>query len=288
MLTLRDVRRRVRSVGAAAQITRAMQMVAASKMRRAQEAALAGRPFARLLYQVQRELTRLAPGEDLDHPLLARRPVRARGVVLVAADKGLCGALNSNVFRLAAEYDPATTVFVAVGRRAAQFVARSGARLADAFSYGDRPRHAEARAIAARARELFLGGEVDEVQVVATRFVNTLSHEAVRLEFLPVGEITAMEVPGAPRAGEAPEAESLFEPDGGSVLEFLLSHYLDFFVYQVLLNAKASEHSARMVAMKNATDNAERLISDLTLEGNKRRQGNITQELLEIAGGQED
>jgi F-type H+-transporting ATPase subunit gamma len=281
MLSLRDIRRRVRSVGSTAQITRAMQMVAASRMRKAQEAALAGRPFAHLLYRIQREVVHLAEEE---HPLLAQRAVRTRGVVLIAADKGLCGALNGNVLRLATQYDPASTAFVAVGRRAGQFIARTGRKLLAEFSYSDTPTFAEARAIASFTRDLFLEGKVDEVQLVATRFVNTMTQEAVALEFLPVGEI---HLPGIPADEvEADDTPCEFEPDAESVLAFLLGHYINFFIYQALLNAKASEQSARMVAMKNATDNAERLIDELTLEGNKLRQGNITKELLEIAGGQ--
>src|SRR5262249_58442591 len=141
----REIRRRVGSVGTTAQITRAMQMVAASKMRKAQEAALAGRPFIELLYRIQREATTWA--EDPEHPLLEVRAVRKRAVVLVGADKGLCGPLNSNVLRVAARYDPPTTVFIAAGRRAAQFVARPGRSLAAEFAYGADPTDAEARAI---------------------------------------------------------------------------------------------------------------------------------------------
>ena len=287
MQSPRDIRRRIRSIRSTAQITRAMQMVAASKMRKSQEAALAGRPFVQLLYRFQREVTR-AP--QFAHPLLEVREVRRRGVILVGADKGLCGALNSNVLRVAAQYDPASTVFVTAGRRAAQFVARTGRKLAAEFAYGDAPTFPEARAIAGCARDLFLNREVDQVHVVATRFVNTLTQEPLSLEFLPVGEITALKVPGV-ESEEAPSAdvpEVLFERDPEGDLGFILTQYLSILVYQVLLNAKASEQSARMVSMKNATDSAENLIKDLSLEYNKLRQGNITKELLEIAGGQSD
>ena len=281
----RTLRRRIRSIGSTAQITRAMQMVAASKMRKAQDAALAGRPFAQVLYRIQREATRSA---ELAHPLLVRREVRRRAVVLVGADKGLCGALNGNLFRVAAQYDPASTVFVTAGRRAAQFVHRSGRRLAAEFAYADSPTFPEARAIAACARDLFVEGEVDEVLVVATRFVNTLTQEPIAVELLPVGEIRGLKVPGVEPEAASDETECLFEPDAQSVLEPFLTFYLNFFIYRVLLEAKASEQSARMVSMKNATDNAEGLIKELTLEYNKLRQGNITKELLEIAGGQSD
>ncbi len=260
-------------------------MVAASKMRKAQQAAIEAQAFARMLYRLQRSAIVYAPG--FEHPLIAARPVRKRAVILVAADKGLCGALNTNVFRLASQFDPATTVFITAGRRAAQFVARTKRHLAAEFSYGDTPTFPEARAIAALARDLFVGGEVDEVRLVTTRFVNTLTQDALSLEFLPIGEITSVHIPGVD-AGPADDdpAEAVFEPDAESVLGYLLERYLNIYLYFALLNAKASEQSARMVSMKNATDSAENLIKDLRLEYNKLRQGNITKELLEIAGGQ--
>ncbi len=286
MPSTRDIRRRIRSVGNTAKITKAMQMVAASKMRKAQQSALAGRPFARLLYRIQRKATTQAV--DFTHPLLEKREVRKRAVVLIGADKGLCGALNSNLFRVAAQFDPQTTVFIAAGRKASQWVARTRRQLAAEFAYGDNPRYAEARAIAAMARDMFLKGEVDQVQVVSTQFVNTLVQRPVTIEFLPVGEIKGLKTEGVESEEELAANTTVFqfEPNAKAVLGYLLGHYLNIFVYQVMLNAKASEQSARMVAMKNATDNANNLIEDLTLEYNKLRQGNITKELLEIVGGQ--
>ena len=280
----RDLRRRIKSISGTAQITKAMQMVAASKMRKAQQAALDSRPFARLLYRIQRSAT--AHSQSFTHPLLEAREVRKRAVVLIAADKGLCGALNTNVFRLATQFDQQTTAFITAGRKAAQFVARTGRQLAAEFAYGDSPTFAEARAIVSLARDMFLKGEVDQVQVIATKFVNTLTQEAVTMEFLPVGKITGLEIPGLSEdtlaAGETPT----FEPDAEGLLGYLIDTYLNVYLYYALLNAKASEQSARMVSMKNATDSAENLIKDLSLEYNKLRQGNITKELLEIAGGQ--
>ena len=282
----RDLRRRIKSVSGTAQITKAMQMVAASKMRKAQQAAIAAAPFARLLYRIQRSAT--TGLRDFAHPLLEVRDVRRRAVILIAADKGLCGALNTNVFRVASQFDPASTIFITAGRKAAQFVARTRRQLAAEFAYGDAPTFAEARAIAAYARDLFLTGQVDEVQIVATRFVNTLTQVPVSVEYLPVGAITGLKVPGVePEEVLAAEAEdTVFEPSAEDVLSYLLGIYLNVYLYYVLLNAKASEQSARMVSMKNATDSAETLIESLTLEYNKLRQGNITKELLEIAGGQ--
>ena len=284
----RDLRRRIRSISSTAQITKAMQMVAASKMRKAQLAALAGRPFVQVLYRIQREATTRMG--DFSHPLLESREVGKHAIILVGGDKGLCGALNSNIFRLAAESDPKSTLFITAGRKAAQFIARTGRQLVAEFAYGDTPQFSEARAISAFARDLFLKRTVDQVQIIATRFVNTLTQQALCLEFLPVGEVRAIKIPGVRSEEElsTDTTESLFEPNPEFVLSYLLSHYLDIYVYQVLLNAKASEQSARMVSMKNATDSAENLIKDLTLEYNKLRQGNITKELLEIAGGQSE
>jgi F-type H+-transporting ATPase subunit gamma len=239
-----------------------------------------------LLYRIQRGvLTHIG---DFSHPLLEVREVRKRAIILIAADKGLCGALNANLFRLASQYDAQSTVFITAGRKAAQFVARSGRRLVAEFAYGDMPRFPEAKAIAGCAMDLFLQQDADEVLVIATRFVNTLTLQPLCLQFLPVGEIKGLSIPGMKSEQElaADTSEFVFEPGPEAILSYLLSHYLNIYVYQVLLNAKASEQSARMVSMKNATDSAEGLIRDLKLAYNRLRQGNITQELLEIAGGQ--
>jgi len=286
MQSPRELRRRIKSVSGTAQITKAMQMVAASKMRKAQQAATATKPFAQLLYRIQRAAT--SRSIDFTHPLMERREIRNRAVILVAADKGLCGALNTNVFRVASHFDQSSTQFITAGRKAAQFVARSGRRLAAEFSYGDTPTYAEARAITAFARQLFESGQADEVRIVATRFVNTLSQEPVSLEYLPVGAITGIPIADIPADHRTTDddADTLFEPNPETVLTYLVNHYLSIYLFYVLLNAKASEQSARMVSMKNATDSAEDLIKALTLEYNKLRQGNITKELLEIAGGQ--
>jgi F-type H+-transporting ATPase subunit gamma len=285
MASGRDIRRRIRSISSTSQITRAMQMVAASKMRKAQQAAIDVRPFARLVYRIQRGATRHMG--DFIHPLTEVREVRKRAVILVGSDKGLCGALNSNLFRLAGRYDPHSTLFITAGRKASQFVARTRRELIAEFPYGDTPRFPESRAIAAMARDLFLKREVDAVELVATRFVNTLVQQPIALDVLPIGDITSIEIPGMPRPDAAVDPrEFVFEPSVEEIVEFLLGHYLNIVVHVGLLNAKASEQSARMVSMKNATDNAAEMIKDLTLEYNKLRQGRITQELLEIAGGQ--
>jgi len=286
MASPRDLRRRIRSITSTSQITRAMQMVAASKMRKAQETTLTIRPFTQLMYRMQRRATTHA--RDFTHPLLEVREVRKRAVILFGTDKGLCGALNSNLFRVAAQFDPATTLFITAGKRAAQFIALTRRQLAAEFTFADSPRFDEARPIAAFARDLFLKKEVDQVQVVATRFINTLTQQAGVVEFLPIGEIKGLKVPGVESEAElaADTTEYLFEPSPEAVLSYLFGHYLNIFIYRVMQEAKASEQSARMVAMQNATDSATDLIKELSLAYNNLRQGNITKELLEIAGGQ--
>jgi F-type H+-transporting ATPase subunit gamma len=288
MASTRDLRRRIKSIKNTSQITKAMQMVAASKMRKAQLAALAGRPYADLMNNVLAEVTSHAG--DFTHPLLERRPVKRRALVVVSTDKGLCGALNSNLFREAMQFDKDTTVFITAGKKASQFAARTKRHLAAEFSYKDTPSFSEARAISRFAQELFLKGEVDQVDILYTNFISTLAQKPQVAEFLPVGEVHAVEA-GLEGEGEKQAltkglTEFLFEPSPEQVFGALLPHYLNFKVYQILLEAKASEHSARMVAMKNATDNAKQLIKDLTIEYNKMRQANITKELLEIATAQ--
>jgi F-type H+-transporting ATPase subunit gamma len=229
---------------------------------------------------------------DFTDPLLEVRDVRQRAVILISTDKGLCGALNSNLFREAAKFDARTTVFITAGRKAAQFVARTKRQLAAEFSYRDTPQFSEARAIVKFARDLFLRGEVDAVEVLFNRFINTISQKPTQMTLLPIGEIErpvlgkGVERETGDGDNASPGAEFLFEPTAAVVLGALLPHYLNFGMYQLLLESKASEQSARMVAMKNATDNAQQIIKDLTLDYNKIRQAGITNELLEISTAQ--
>jgi len=291
MPTTRDIRRRIKSVKNTAQITKAMQMVAAAKMRRAQLAAVAGRPYADLMNQV---LAEAAPRiTAFKHPLMETRPVRKRAVILVSTDKGLCGALNSNLFRETVKFDRDSTLFITAGRKAAQFVSRTRRQLAAEFTYKDTPQFGEARAISKFAQDLFIKGGVDAVDILFTKFISTLNQRAEVLPLLPVGKIRAVTVGASgqvqpeelPVSGAATDVFE-FEPDEATVLGELLPHSLNFKIYQILLEARASEYSAKLVAMKNATENALQLIKDLTLEYNKLRQANITKELLEIATAQ--
>jgi F-type H+-transporting ATPase subunit gamma len=290
MPSTRDIRRRIKSVKNTAQITKAMQMVAAAKMRKAQQAALVGRPYADLMNAILAEAgPRIA---SFEHPLMENREVKKRAIIVVSSDRGLCGGLNGNLFREIGKLDKGnTTVFITAGRKASQFIARTKRQLAAEFTYKDTPTFAEARAISKFAQDLFLKNEADAVDILYTKFVSTLVQQPKTIPFLPVGKIQAVTAGvNAPQ----PELQSAgvrtdsfeFEPDEKSVLSELLPHSLNFQMHQILLEAKASEQSARMVAMKNATDNAKQLIKDLTLEYNKLRQANITKELLEITTAQ--
>ena len=290
MPSTRDIRRRIKSVKNTAQITKAMQMVASAKMRKAQQAALAGRPYSTLMNEVLASVTEHAG--DFTHALMQPREgteaaTGKRALVVISTDKGLCGSLNSNLLREAARTDAKTTVYVTAGRKASQFIGRTRRNLAAEFTYKDAPMFSEARAISKFVQDLFLNGEVDRVDVLFTNFINVMSQRPEIRQFLPLGEVKGVDSDPtgehSHRELKAAEFEYLFEPAPHDVFAALLPHYLNFQMYQFLLEAKASEHSARMVAMKSATDNAKQLIKDLTLEYNKMRQASITNQLLEIA-----
>jgi F-type H+-transporting ATPase subunit gamma len=288
MASERDLRRRIKSVTGTSKITKAMQMVASSKMRRAQQAALAGRPYAQLMVSILADLG--GDLSDLTHPLLEKREVRKTGVLLITSDKGLCGALNSNLLREASQLDKDSTVFVCAGRKGAQFIGRTKRNLAADFPYSDNPLFTESRAIAKFIQELFTSGEVDEVVVMYNRFYNTISQKPEAIRLLPLSSVdrvrTGVGKDGESLAVDRVDQDFLFEPNASMVLGAMLPHFVNFAVHQLLLDAKASEQSARMVAMKNATDNAKQIIKDLTLDYNKLRQANITSELLEITTAQ--
>ena len=293
MANTRDIRRRIKSVKNTQQITRALQTVSASKMSKAQQAALRGRDYATLLNRVLVSLRERVAQDS--HPLLAARPVKKELTILISTDKGLCGALNTNLFREASHLNRDTTDFIANGRKAVQYLARTKRHLVADFVVKENVTMAETRAISQFALDRFLSGEVDKVNVVYTRFVNTLTQTPTLVTLLP---ISPADLPGGgkpdDRAGKPVEPSAdpkngygyIFAPDEASVLDAVLPQYVHFLVYQMILNARASEHSARMVAMKNATDNAKQIIKDLTLEYNKVRQAAITTELLEITSAQ--
>jgi F-type H+-transporting ATPase subunit gamma len=285
MASLRDIRRRIKSIKNTAQITKAMQMVAASKMRKAQQAALNGRPYALLLNRVLVSLRNRL--DEKVHPLLEKREVKTELVVLLSTDKGLCGALNTNLFREVTNFDPKTTKFISVGRKGTVFLARTKRNMIADFPLKDHPTFLETKTISKFFIEKFLSGEVDKVTVLFPRFVNTLTQKPTALTLLP---ITSLEEAGLPGGSEPPIPEAagdiIFEPSPEKILEDIVPYYVHFELFQMLLGTRASEHSARMVAMKSATDNAKEIVKDLTLEYNKARQANITKELLEITTAQ--
>ncbi|HWA87401.1 MAG TPA: ATP synthase F1 subunit gamma [Opitutus sp.] len=290
MASTRDIRRRIKSVKNTRQITKAMELVAASKMKKAQQAALSGRPYADLMAQMLAALGDRV--EESQHPFLARRDVRTRGIILVTTDKGLAGPLNANLFKVVLDIKTPAK-FAVIGRKGAQFLARTHRDLLADFQVSDRAAFAEVKVVAEFMTKQFLDGVVDTLEVIWPQFKNTLVQVPSVMQLLPITGVKeaaeslrhgagTVAVPPGPAA----ESQMLFEPSAENVLHSLLPLYINREVYHQVLDAKASEHSARMVAMKTAKDNASKLLDDLTLEYNKARQAGITQEILEIAAAQ--
>ncbi|KXU34131.1 ATP synthase subunit gamma [Cephaloticoccus primus] len=288
MASTRDIRRRIKSVKNTRQITRAMELVAASKMKRAQQATLAGRPYAQLMAQMLASLATRADGAQ--HPFLEKREVKMRGILLLTTNIGLCGALNANLFKLVGEVQGAAK-FVAIGRKGAQYLARTKRDLIAEFVVDDRASFNDVKVAIEFMTERFLAGEIDTIEVIYPRFKNTLVQTPLLRPILPLTNVrdfaaTLEAETGVCGALPRDDREMLFEPDAPRVLAALLPFYVNRFIHQLVLSAKASEFSARMVAMKTAKDNASKLLDDLTLEYNKARQAAITQEILEIAAAQ--
>ncbi|MEI6713830.1 MAG: ATP synthase F1 subunit gamma [Verrucomicrobiota bacterium] len=289
----RDIRRRIKSVKNTAQITKAMQMVAASKMRKAQQAAIATRPYAEELARMLKPFIGTLGEEDqAPHALLEDREVKRELVLVIATDKGLCGALNTNLLREVAQFDPEKTDFVCVGKKGMQFLVRSKRSVLAEFDLKDNFNFFDAQAVAKFCLEQYLSGRVDRINVLYTHFVNTLQQNPTKRVVAPVHSFEVGNVvlgktdePLEEKVAEV-VSEYILEPNRDELLEHLLPHFVFFKIYHLILESRASEHSARMVAMKSATDNAKQLIKDLTLEYNKVRQASITTEILEIATAQ--
>lgn len=289
MASTRQLKSRIRSVKSTKQITKAMQMVAASKMRRTQDSAKASAPYESVAQELMAYLA--SQGATDDHPLFKRRTIKNRLIILIAADKGLAGAYNTNVLRkylqLLKRDDERGigNLTIAVGRKASQFASR----LQDTSvigSYEDMPDHPAGstfHAILSTARNMYQNEEVDAVTVVYTKFVSSMAQEAEWMRLLPIGT----EVMSDPSEVRNTVADAKYEPNIPEVLDAVAYRLVGSRLFQALLDARASEHSMRMLAMKNATDNASDLVDDLTLAMNKARQGAITQELSEISGGVE-
>jgi F-type H+-transporting ATPase subunit gamma len=287
MANTQDIRRRIKSIRNTSQITKALQMVAASKMRKAQMAALAGRPYSNLMNRVLVSLQQRTDSKL--HPLLQQREVKKELVVMLSTDKGLAGALNTNLFREAIKFEADRALYVTSGAKARQFIVRTRRELLADFPLKDAPAFTETKEISKFAVEKFLSHEVDKVSVLFTHFINTINQKPTVRTLLPISPFDLPQNSVAAESADSngdPMVDYTFEPAPEAVLDIMLPYYLHYQIYQMVLDARASEHSSRMVAMKNATDNAKQFIKDLTLEYNKMRQASITTELLEIATAQ--
>jgi F-type H+-transporting ATPase subunit gamma len=284
--TLRDIRRRIRSVQSTQKITRAMKLVAAAKLRRAQERILEARPYVVKMTELVGTLAR-ALGED-KHPLLVRREANRKLFVVITSDKGLCGAFNSNILRRSLEVlrqsPEGGASLVAVGRKARDFYRRRAWTIrADRVGLLDRLTFDQARELAGELTRAYLDELVDEVWLVFNEFRSVAVQRVVLQRLLPI-ETGAGGGAGEPAAGGV---EYLYEPDAATILGALLPRYVEVSVYRALLESAAGEHGARMTAMEAATKNAQEMIGTLTIQYNKARQERITKELLDIVGGAE-
>ncbi len=286
MATLRQITRRIRSIQSTAKTTRAMSLVAGSKMRKAQQMALAHRPYADqlrwLLADVVESLTASGSEDETAlHPLLEKGEGISPGLLVITADRGLCGGLNTNIIRMAGSFGAAhpQTKVISVGRKGYDFFRRTNLEMVGQFTkLGDYPSYDDIRPIAKLVIDAFTAGEIDSIAIVYPRFINTVVQRPETQELLPVTP---------PEDAEVKAVDYIYEPDARQVLETLLPRYVEIQIYRLVLEMAASEQSARMVAMRNATDAAQDMIQLLTLERNKVRQEQITKELLDITGGVE-
>ncbi|MDD4348816.1 MAG: ATP synthase F1 subunit gamma [Opitutales bacterium] len=286
MSKIAHIKHRIRSVKNTRQITKAMELVASSKMKRAQDRAIAGRDYALLLARLLHIATTHA--EIPNHPLMEKREVKRRGILVLSTDKGLCGPLNANLFReinkIKGEAD-----FVSVGRKAKQYLSRTGRNLVADFSVSDRVAFGEVRPIIEHMLEQYRSGRIDTLEVVFPRFINTLIQKTLTVRVLPILDLQEM-IDTLDLKKDHKHVEDLednreikFEPSAPEILEKLPDLFIKEQLYQFIVSAKASEHSARRVAMKNASDNASKLVDSLILKYNKARQAAITQEIVEIS-----
>lgn len=281
MANTRNLRRRIKSIKNTSQITKAMQMVSATKMRRAQNQALSGRPYNMTLLGVLKLMSEsLNPST---HPLFLPNGSSNTAVILISSDKGLCGALNTNLFRTITASDQFNqdTIFYTVGKKGRDFIVRTGRSLGADFENSEHLTFSDATKIRKFVLNAFENKEIGQAYLLFPDFISTLRQSPKIVKILPIDEL-----PQEIISENIPEIQSisefLFEPSQSSILDWALVHFIDTQIYQALLETKASEHSARMMAMQNATDNAKELVEDLTLTYNQVRQDAITNELLEI------
>jgi len=294
MASAREVKNRIRSVKNISQITRALEAVSASRVRRAQERAAASRAYSEKAWEILLNIQNATQGAIL-HPLLTEREeVKTAMVVLITSDRGLAGAYNTNVQRVATQFEERFgngVQYIAVGRKGRDSLFRMGKNVVAEFSdMPANPTVADVSAIAKIAVDAFLSGEVDEVLIAYTDFINMLTQSPVVLGWLPLTPHTTAEQVAAEFVKDVPQvtegsSDYEYEPNAAMVVEEIVPRFTELQLYQALLEAQASEHAARMNAMRNATDNASQLVDDLTLEYNKARQAGITSEILDIVGG---
>jgi F-type H+-transporting ATPase subunit gamma len=277
---IRLIRRRIRGIQSTAKITRAMEMIATLKMKRAQERGLAGRPYSEKIHQVIADLAALPRAEAPLHPLLQRREVNRIAIIHVTPDRGLCGGLNANLNRKTGSFileQNIPVILIAVGRKGRDFMRRYGRDIRAEFSgLGDRPSLLDTLPISRIIIDDYTNGVIDLVYLVYAQFISTMVQKPLMQQILPV------EPAAIP---QAQNVDYIYEPGPGVVLGELLPRFVEMQVYHAILESIASEQSARMVAMRNATENANELIEELTLMYNKARQESITKELLDITGG---
>jgi F-type H+-transporting ATPase subunit gamma len=287
MATLRDIRRRIRSVESTQKITRAMKLVAAAKLRRAQERIVSARPYAVKMAELLSSLVRRAEGEA--HPLLVRRPAARKRLVIITADKGLCGAFNSNILRASLaflrEQGETSVTLVVVGKKARDFYRRRQYEIkSEMLGFFDRLAYSHAQELAGGLMQEYLSGEVDEVHLLYNEFRSVAVQRVKREQLLP---IESAEAPDGPGGAEGPAGDYIYEPSPEAILAALLPRHVTTQVYRALMESVAGEYGARMTAMEAATKNAKEMISVLSIQYNKARQERITKELLDIVGGAE-
>ena len=282
MRGIREIRRRIKSVESTKQITKAMEMVAAAYLRRAQSRVEAARPYSEKLRQI---LNSLAGASDITHPLFEQREVKNTAILLLTADRGLCGSYNQNVIRavdiLLKDHTKDDVELVIVGKRGRDYYRKRDWKIADEhIDFAGRLDFERTQKIAAEVTEMFLSGRVDKVKLVFTRFVSAVTFRVTVADFLPIAKPEVEETAGA-------TLDYIYEPDSESIYEAILPKYIENMVYIAFAESLASEHGARMIAMGNATKNAKEMIDNLTLLRNKVRQASITNELLDLVGGAE-
>lgn len=286
MATIRQVRQRIKVAKNIQQITKAMKMVAAARLKRAQDRVQAARPYSATMREMMTSLAN-AVGGQVQHPLLAVRPVRSVGFLIITADRGLAGSYNSAMLRRATEmlrdYDKNSVKLYVVGRKGIQYFRRRNYNVVEEFGINNTGvTISEARAITKRVRTAFETEEIDQLTLLYTRFFTAITQKPTSVQLLPIQTPEASDAPET-----APNEEYIFEPDAATLLQGLLPRYIEGQVYQALLESNASEHGSRMTSMSSATDNAGKMITTLTLQLNRARQAGITREISEIVGGAE-